>query len=71
MSEARFAGKTAVVTGAASGIGAAIATRLVAEGANVVGLDIAETALSAMAEQLGAAFVPAATDVTDESRVAA
>lgn len=71
MSEARFAGKTAVVTGAASGIGAAIATRLVAEGANVVGLDIAESALAALADQLGASFVSAVTDVTDESRVAA
>lgn len=35
-------GKTAVVTGAASGIGAAIASRLGAHGAHVIGLDIAE-----------------------------
>jgi len=71
MSAARFAGKTAVVTGAASGIGAAIASRLVAEGANVVGLDVAEPALAALADQLGAAFAPAVTDVTHESQVAA
>jgi NAD(P)-dependent dehydrogenase (short-subunit alcohol dehydrogenase family) len=32
-------GKTAVVTGAASGIGLAVARRFLAEGANVVGLD--------------------------------
>lgn len=38
----RFAGKTAVVTGAASGIGKATALRLAAEGAMVVGADIDE-----------------------------
>ena len=32
-------GKTAIVTGAASGIGAALASRFVAEGATVVGVD--------------------------------
>jgi NAD(P)-dependent dehydrogenase (short-subunit alcohol dehydrogenase family) len=71
MTEMRFAGKTAVVTGAASGIGAAIAVRLVAEGANVVGLDIATAGLEKLAVDLGAAFVPARADVTDEAQVEA
>lgn len=71
MSENRFAGKTAVVTGAASGIGAAIAARLVAEGANVVGIDLAEDGLAELANSLGSAFVAAVADVTDEAAVAA
>lgn len=50
---ARFAGKVAVVTGAASGIGAATARRFVAEGATVVLTDIADKAGSALADELG------------------
>lgn len=36
----RFAGRTAIVTGAASGIGAAATARLLAEGATVIGGDL-------------------------------
>jgi NAD(P)-dependent dehydrogenase (short-subunit alcohol dehydrogenase family) len=43
----RFAGQTAVVTGGASGIGLAVAQRLVSEGARVCAWDISESALSA------------------------
>ncbi|QLY32975.1 SDR family NAD(P)-dependent oxidoreductase [Nocardia huaxiensis] len=71
MSTARFAGKTAVVTGAASGIGAAIATALIAEGANVVALDIDEAGLQKKAAELGDAFVPAVADVTVEAQIEA
>ncbi len=38
----RLAGRTALVTGAASGIGAACVTRFSAEGATVAGLDVAD-----------------------------
>ncbi len=49
----RFAGKVAVVTGAASGIGAATARRLHAEGAAVALADLDEAAGSALADELG------------------
>lgn len=49
----RFAGRVAVVTGAARGIGAAIATRLIAEGARVLLVDRSEDVL-ATAGALGA-----------------
>jgi meso-butanediol dehydrogenase/(S,S)-butanediol dehydrogenase/diacetyl reductase len=57
----RFAGKVAVVTGAASGIGLAIAKRLLAEGAKVVGSDL--RAIS----DIGAGFVGIEGDVTREA----
>jgi meso-butanediol dehydrogenase/(S,S)-butanediol dehydrogenase/diacetyl reductase len=67
----RHGGKVAVVTGAASGIGAAIARRFVAEGGRVVGGDINEAALDAMAAELGDGFVAVRCDVTREADVAA
>lgn len=42
----RFAGKTAIVTGAGSGIGQATVWRLAAEGAHVLALDLSEAGLA-------------------------
>jgi 3-oxoacyl-[acyl-carrier protein] reductase len=52
-------GDTALVTGAASGIGRGIAKALAAEGARLVLSDIAEEPGQALARELNAAFVPA------------
>jgi NAD(P)-dependent dehydrogenase (short-subunit alcohol dehydrogenase family) len=59
MAEGRLAGKRALVTGAGSGIGAAIAAMFVREGAQVLLSDINEAAARARAETLAeaAAFV--------------
>jgi 2-dehydro-3-deoxy-L-rhamnonate dehydrogenase (NAD+) len=46
----RFAGQTAVITGAGSGIGLAVAARLQAEGANVSAWDISQESLDASNE---------------------
>lgn len=63
----RFAGKTALVTGAASGIGLAICERLIAEGARVVGGDVAAENLRAAADRFGEAFLAQSCDVTKEA----
>ncbi|HXV01839.1 MAG TPA: glucose 1-dehydrogenase [Caulobacteraceae bacterium] len=48
--EARFAGKVAAITGAASGIGRAIALRLAEEGAAVLAMDLAHDSLQDLAD---------------------
>ncbi|MGE4047895.1 MAG: SDR family NAD(P)-dependent oxidoreductase [Acetobacteraceae bacterium] len=67
MSGQRFAGKVAVVAGAASGIGLAIARRLVAEGARVAGGDVNQDGLRAAGAELGSAFAGMSCDVTREA----
>ena len=68
----RFAGKVALVTGAASGIGAATARRLRSEGARVALADLNESAGTSLAKELaggddGASFH--AVDVADLASV--
>jgi NAD(P)-dependent dehydrogenase (short-subunit alcohol dehydrogenase family) len=55
----------AVVTGAAMGIGEAIAARLLDEGATVVGVDRDPAALAATASRLGDRMVPVVGDIGD------
>jgi NAD(P)-dependent dehydrogenase (short-subunit alcohol dehydrogenase family) len=66
----RLSGKTAVITGAASGIGAASARRFVKEGCRVVLGDIQQDKGNALCQELGSAVVFAKCDVTKEEEVA-
>ncbi len=60
----RFAGRTVIVTGAASGIGRATASRIVREGGRVIGVDITADKLDKTAADLGGSFVAVAADIT-------
>ncbi|MGB0920693.1 MAG: SDR family oxidoreductase [Alphaproteobacteria bacterium] len=62
-----YAGKIAVVTGGASGIGLALGAGLKARGAEVVLADIREDVLQPAAQEIGATGI--AVDVTDEASV--
>ena len=68
--QGRFTGRTAVVTGGASGLGKASAARIVAEGGKVVLWDLNPKTLKAAAEEVGATAV-VALDVSDPEAVEA
>jgi len=63
-------GKTALVTGAAGVMGLAVVKALLAEGALVVMVDLAEKRLQELARALGARAIPAVFDVTDPPAIA-
>ena len=68
----KFEGKTALVTGAAVGIGRACAIKFAREGAKVAALDINEETLASLKselEEMGAEFITAVCDVSSEEAV--
>ncbi|NNU26808.1 SDR family NAD(P)-dependent oxidoreductase [Isoptericola sediminis] len=74
----RFTGQTVVVTGAASGIGRATASRVAREGGRVVAVDMTAAGLEELRAELGgsgrlpdgAEIVPVTADITDDAGVA-
>nr|BAP47480.1 short-chain alcohol dehydrogenase [uncultured organism] len=71
MAQYDVADRSAIVTGGASGIGAAIAERLAAEGWRVVVSDLKRSAAEETAARIGGGACAFAADVADESQVAA
>ena len=65
----RLKNKTAIVTGAASGFGAGIARKFIAEGASVLLADINLEAAQTMAEELGTAAIACGVDVSKAADV--
>jgi NAD(P)-dependent dehydrogenase (short-subunit alcohol dehydrogenase family) len=64
-------GKSALVSGGASGLGAATVRMLVSKGAKVVILDVNDKTGQALAQELGSAVVFVKTDVTNTDQVKA
>lgn len=67
---ARFTGRTAIVTGAGSGIGRATALRLAREGARVIASDISKERLEELVADFGALeIVPVPGDIAAEASI--
>ena len=64
-----IAGSSSIITGGASGLGAATARRLAADGVGVVVVDLQDDLGAAVADQVGGAYVHA--DVTDAAQIQA
>lgn len=67
----KLQGKTALVTGAAGGIGAELCRQLIAGGANVAAIDVDESRLQALRGALGPACLPITCDIRDAGACAA
>ncbi|CUI00001.1 L-iditol 2-dehydrogenase [Leisingera aquaemixtae] len=65
----RLAGKTALITGSARGIGRAFAEAYVREGARVAIADIDFTGAQTAAEELGGGSIAVRLDVTDQTSI--
>ena len=70
MSGERLTGRNALVTGAGSGIGAAVARRLAGEGAQVILADVSLDAVEELARELGGNASALQLDVREEEQVA-
>jgi len=71
MTPSRFTDQTAIITGGTSGLGLAIARRLIAEGAFAAVFDASDRAFASVAAEFGARGVCVRVDVTDEAAVEA
>src|SRR5690606_30812287 len=65
-----FSGRTAIVTGGGSGIGAALARGLAGHGAKVVVADLDPTTAAKVADEIGDAAISAGGDAADPEVIA-